>query len=49
MEDRPLATTSCRARDVLFRRELRRIGRSTTRRHGTVKEIEKFSRDNKTT
>jgi hypothetical protein len=37
MEDKPLATTSCRVRVVSFRQEFRRIGRSTT---GAVEEIE---------
>jgi len=48
MEDRPLVTTSCRASDVSFRQEFRRIGRSTTA--GTVrsKKLRRFTRKSRT-
>jgi len=47
MGDRPLATTSCRASDVSFRQEFRRIGRRTTA--GTVrsKKLRRFNRNSR--
>jgi hypothetical protein len=43
MGDRPLATTSCRASDVSFRQEFRRIGRSTTAGMAVSKKLRRFT------
>jgi hypothetical protein len=48
MEDRRLATTRCRASDVSFRQEFRRIGRSTTAGMVRSKKLRRFTRNSRT-